>query len=99
MEARYLCATTKLAATKKGRFSGVAGIGIGLSLLVFYVIDYGFTGASLNPARSLAPAIFTGGTSLTNVWVFLVGPLVGAVLAAFLYKFFAKGMATDESAH
>mgnify|MGYP000002857354 CR=1 FL=1 len=88
-----------LAATKKGKFSGVAGIGIGLSLLVFYLIDYGFTGASLNPARSLAPAIFTGGTSLTNVWVFLVGPLVGAVLAAFLYKFFAKGMAADESAH
>lgn len=47
-----------LAATKKGRFSGVAGIGIGLSLLVFYVIDYGFTGASLNPARQPGPRHF-----------------------------------------
>ena len=87
-----------LAATKSGRFSSVAGIGIGLSLLVLYLVDYGFTGAYLNPARSLAPAIFTGGTSLTNVWVFLVGPLVGAVLAAFLYKFFEKGMSPYESA-
>ena len=45
------------------------------------------TGTSVNPARSLAPAIFLGGTALKQVWVFIVAPLIGAAIAAVTYKF------------
>ena len=51
----------------------------------------GLTGTSVNPARSFGPALFAGGDALSNVWVFIVAPLVGGVLAALVYKFLAGG--------
>ena len=50
----------------------------------------GITGTSVNPARSLAPAILQGGTALEEVWLFIVAPLIGSVAAVFTYKFFEK---------
>ena len=63
----------------------VAGIVIGLTLTFVHIIGIPLTGTSVNPARSIGPALFAGGEALSNVWVFIVGPLVGAVLAYMIY--------------
>ena len=75
-----------LGVTSKTENSKVAGIVIGLTLTLVHIFGIHFTGTSVNPARSLGPAIFAGGDALTNVWVFIVAPLVGGVLAAVVYK-------------
>ncbi|MBO7051094.1 MAG: aquaporin [Prevotella sp.] len=64
-----------------------AGLAIGLSLILIHLVGIHFTGTSVNPARSLGPAIFKGGEALTNVWVFFVGPFIGSVVAVILWKF------------
>lgn len=74
-------------AFKHGSFGGVV---IGFSLVMVHVLGIGLTGTSVNPARSIGPALFAGGDSLISLWVFIVGPLAGAALAALLYKFIAK---------
>jgi len=67
-----------------------AGIVIGLVLALVHLFGLGFTGTSVNPARSLAPAVlqaFAGNTtSLSQIWIWLLAPLAGAALAAFVYK-------------
>lgn len=75
-----------LGVTSKVENSKVAGIVIGLTLTLVHIFGIHFTGTSVNPARSLGPAIFAGGDALSNVWVFIVAPLVGGVLAALVYK-------------
>ncbi|MBQ8796062.1 MAG: aquaporin [Clostridia bacterium] len=75
-----------LGVTSKLENSKVAGIVIGLTLTLVHIFGIHFTGTSVNPARSLGPAIFAGGEALSNVWVFIVAPLVGGVLAALVYK-------------
>jgi aquaporin Z len=54
-----------------------------------HILGIGLTGTSVNPARSIGPALFAGGGALTSLWVFIVGPFAGAALAAFCYKFLA----------
>ena len=76
-----------LGVTSKIENSAVSGIVIGLTLTLVHILGISFTGTSVNPARSLGPALFVGGDALANVWVFLVAPLVGGVLAALAYKF------------
>lgn len=76
-----------LGVTSKIENSAVSGIVIGLTLTLVHILGISFTGTSVNPARSFGPALFVGGDALTNVWVFLVAPLVGGVLAALVYKF------------
>ncbi len=76
-----------LGVTKDKKNSAVAPIVIGLTLTLVHILGINLTGTSVNPARSLAPAIFMGGESLLQVWVFIVGPLVGAAFAA-LVSFF-----------
>ena len=66
-----------------GKFAGLA---IGLSLILIHLVGIHFTGTSVNPARSIGPAIFAGGEALTNVWIFIVGPFVGSIIAACLWK-------------
>ncbi|MBR4557072.1 MAG: aquaporin [Clostridiales bacterium] len=66
-----------------GSFGGVV---IGFSLVMVHVLGIGLTGTSVNPARSIGPAIFAGGDALASLWVFIVGPFVGAALAAVVYK-------------
>ena len=66
----------------------MGGIVIGLTLTLVHIIGIPLTGTSVNPARSLAPAIFAGGDALAQLWVFILAPLVGAALAAIVFKSF-----------
>lgn len=63
-----------------------AGLAIGLSLILIHLVGIHFTGTSVNPARSIGPAIFAGGEALSNLWVFIVGPFIGSVVAVCLWK-------------
>lgn len=77
-----------LGATHKtnGATGNFAGLAIGLSLILIHLVGIHFTGTSVNPARSIGPALFVCGDALANVWIFIVGPLVGAIVAAGLWK-------------
>lgn len=66
-----------------GKFAGLA---IGLSLILIHLVGIHFTGTSVNPARSIGPAVFAGGEALANVWIFIVGPFIGSFIAAGLWK-------------
>lgn len=63
-----------------------AGLAIGLSLVLIHLVGIHYTGTSVNPARSIGPALFERGQALTDLWVFIVGPFVGALVAAGLWK-------------
>ena len=78
-----------LGVTSKVENGNVAGLVIGLSLTLVHILGIAFTGTSVNPARSFGPALLVGGKALSNVWVFIVAPLAGGVLAALVYKFLA----------
>ena len=75
-----------LGVTSKIGNGAVAGLVIGLSLTLVHILGIAFTGTSVNPARSLGPALFAGGDALRCVWVFIVAPLIGGVLAAYVYQ-------------
>ncbi|MCQ2440894.1 MAG: MIP family channel protein [Clostridia bacterium] len=75
-----------LGVTSKIENSSVAGVVIGLTLTLVHILGIGLTGTSVNPARSFGPALIAGGDSLSCVWVFIVAPLIGGVLAALVYK-------------
>jgi len=75
-----------LGATSKTSNAATAGIIIGFSLTVVHFIGIPITGTSVNPARSLGPALVVGGTALSQVWLFIVAPLVGGALAAGLHR-------------
>jgi aquaporin Z len=79
-----------LGATDKRAPAGFAPIAIGLGLTLIHLISIPVTGTSVNPARSTGPAVFTGGLALQQLWVFWVAPMIGAVIAAFIYKGFEK---------
>ena len=78
---------TILGVTSDEKYSSVAGLVIGLTLTFVHILGIPLTGTSVNPARSLAPAVLLGGDALTQVWVFIVAPLIGAAIAAFAFKF------------
>jgi aquaporin Z len=65
---------------------GFAGISIGLSLVLIHLVGIPVTGTSVNPARSLGPAIIVGGTALNQLWLFWVAPIIGGLLAAVVWK-------------
>ena len=75
-----------LGATSKKENSSVAGLVIGLSLTLVHIFGIHFTGTSVNPARSFGSAIFAGGQALSDLWVFIVAPLVGGCVAALVWK-------------
>ena len=77
-----------LGATSKtnGATNNLAGLAIGLSLVLVHLCCIRYTGTSVNPARSIGPALFQGGTALANLWIFIVGPFVGAICAAGIWK-------------
>lgn len=75
-----------LGVTSRESNGSVAGIVIGLTLVLVHIMGIPFTGTSVNPARSFGPALLAGGDALKCVWVFIVAPLVGGVLAALVYK-------------
>lgn len=78
-------------ATSKASNGAVTGIIIGLGLTLVHILGIAFTGTSVNPARSLGPALLVGGSALTSVWVFIVGPLIGGALAACISSCFRIG--------
>ena len=86
----FIFVLTILGVTAQEKMASVAGLVIGLTLVFVHIVGIPLTGTSVNPARSLGPAIFAGGAALTDVWVFIVGPLVGAVLAVVVYRVVAK---------
>lgn len=81
---------TILGVTSDESKSNVAGIVIGLTLTFVHLLGINLTGTSVNPARSLAPAVVLGGKALEQVWVFIVAPLVGGALAAIVFKYLNK---------
>ncbi len=81
---------TILGVTSDEKKSSVAGIVIGLTLTFVHIIGIKLTGTSVNPARSLAPALLMGGEALKQVWVFILAPFAGSALAAVCYKFLNK---------
>lgn len=73
-------------ATSSKAPAGFAGIAIGLALVLIHIVCIPITGTSVNPARSIAPALFMGGKALADLWIFIVAPLVGGALAAVTWK-------------
>lgn len=86
----FIFVTVILGVTDKKENGHATGIVIGLTLTLVHLFGINFTGTSVNPARSLGPAIFQGGDALSQVWVFILAPLVGAALAALFYKYVLK---------
>jgi aquaporin Z len=74
-----------LFATHKAAIQGAAGVAIGFALVMVHLIGIPLTGTSVNPARSLGPALVVGGTALSQVWLFIVAPLVGGIVAAIIH--------------
>lgn len=79
-----------LGVTSKTENSSIAGLVIGLTLVLVHILGIGFTGTSVNPARSIGPAILVGGDAAKDLWVFIVAPLMGAAIAALIYKFLSS---------
>jgi aquaporin Z len=75
-----------LGATDKFASTPFCGVAIGLALTLIHLISIPITNTSVNPARSLSQAVFTGGEPLSQVWLFWVAPILGAVVAGFIYK-------------
>lgn len=71
-------------ATSRGAPAGFAPLAIGVALMVMHLVSIPVTNASLNPARSTAPAIFAGGTALTQLWVFWAAPILGGVVGGLI---------------
>jgi aquaporin Z len=67
--------------------AGFAGLSIGLSLVLIHLVGIPITGTSVNPARSLGPALIAGGGALSQLWLFWVAPLIGGILAALVWRF------------
>ncbi|HEY1690425.1 MAG TPA: MIP family channel protein [Solirubrobacteraceae bacterium] len=81
----FLFVLVVLAATSHVTSAGFAGLAIGLALTAVHLIGIAITGTSVNPARSLGPALIVGGDALSQVWLFIVAPLVGGVIAAIVW--------------
>lgn len=77
-----------LAVTKKKEYSNFAGLIIGLTLVLVHLIGISFTGTSVNPARSMAPAFIQGGDALIQVWLFILAPIIGCLCAVLFYNNF-----------
>ena len=76
-----------LGTTSKFGNGAMAGLAIGITLMLIHLVAIPVTGTSVNPARSLGPALFAGGKALAQLWLFIVAPIIGALLAAIAWKF------------
>jgi aquaporin Z len=76
-----------LGATSSKAPAGFAGIPIGISLVIIHLVGIPITGTSVNPARSIGPALFVGGAAISQLWLFIVAPLIGAVIAGLVWKY------------
>lgn len=85
--ATALFITVILGVTQDGTATtGFAGLAIGLTLVMIHLVGISITGTSVNPARSIGPALFVGGDALSQLWLFIVGPLIGGVIGGVLFK-------------
>jgi len=84
--ATFLFVTVILGATGAGAPSAMAGLAIGLTLVVIHLVGINVTGVSVNPARSIGPALFAGATAISQLWLFIVAPIIGGVLAGLVFK-------------
>ena len=85
--ATFIFLVVILGSTHKLAPVGFAGLAIGLTLTVIHIVGIRITGVSVNPARSLAPALFVGGQALSQLWLFIVAPFIGAAAAGALFRF------------
>jgi aquaporin Z len=76
-----------LGATHKDAPKGFAGIAIGFTLVLIHLVSIPITNTSVNPARSLGPAVFVQGDALTQLWLFIVAPIIGGIIAALIWKY------------
>lgn len=83
--ATFLFVTVILGSTRADAPAGFAGLAIGLTLAAIHLVGIRVTGVSVNPARSIGPALFVGGTALAQLWVFLAAPLAGGALAGLAH--------------
>jgi len=86
----FIFVLTILGVTADSAKGSVAGIVIGLTLTFVHIVGIPLTGTSVNPARSIGPALFAGGQALKDLWVFILAPLCGSVLAALVYRAFRQ---------
>ncbi len=97
----FIFVTAILGVTSKTENKAVTGLVIGGALTLVHLLGIGLTGTSVNPARSLAPALFqsfTGATdALAQIWVFIIGPMAGAALAAIVFNLFSKKSAPAQT--
>lgn len=84
--ATFLFLVVILGSTQKSAPGMFAGLAIGLTLTVIHIVGIQVTGVSVNPARSFGPAVIVGGTAISQLWLFLIAPLVGAAIAGYLFK-------------
>lgn len=89
----FIFVTVILGATGRGAPAAMAGLAIGLTLTAIHLVGINVTGVSVNPARSIGPAIFVGGKAIADLWVFIVAPLAGGALAGLIY---ASGLTRAE---
>ena len=80
----FIFVTVILGATGPGSSPGFAGLAIGLTLAAIHLVGINVTGVSVNPARSIGPALFVGGNALSQLWVFIVAPLAGGAVAGLV---------------
>lgn len=84
--ATFLFVTVILGATQSSAPAAVAGLAIGITLVVIHLVGIPITNTSVNPARSIGPALFQGGVAMSQLWLFIVAPIVGAVAAGLMFR-------------
>jgi len=84
--ATFLFCVVILGSTQPGVPTQIAGLAIGISLVVIHIFGIQITGVSVNPARSLGPALFVGSKALAQLWLFLIVPSIGGILAGLLFR-------------
>ena len=94
----FVFVTVILGVTSKPEYSSVAGLVIGLTLTLIHIFGIPFTGTSVNPARSFGPAVLVGGDALKQLPVFIIAPIIGAVLAGLFFNFVLNTEADEDNA-
>lgn len=93
--ATFIFVTVILGATQKASPAAMAGLAIGLTLAAIHMVGIAITGVSVNPARSIGPALFSGGAALGQLWLFIVAPLAGGALAGVVFAMGATAADAD----
>ncbi len=93
----FLFITVILSVTADKKYESFVGLAIGFALMAVIFAGINYTGAGFNPARSIAPAILQGGSALTNLWIYIVGPFIGGALAAYVHRLLFKTQKVESS--